>query len=146
MFVAQTDISPERPLTRASLVATDGSRSIRIEPGIIADGATWNDFLTPPEVTESATPTALTEPIRFDVFPAGAELGIEVYAGTQLASIIQGSAGLRGSPSRSRCHSRSSLPALVAVSFLARADRVALAPRGEVFRRAAISHDVLFRR
>ena len=88
----QTDISPERPLTRASLVAKDGSRSIRVEPGIVADGATWSDFLTPPRSTESATPTALTEPIMFDDFPAGAELGMEVYAGTQLAWIIESAA------------------------------------------------------
>ncbi len=146
MFVAQTDISPERPLTRASLVAKDGSRSIRMEPGIVADGTTWSDCLTPPQVTESATPTALTEPINFDDFPAGAELGIEVYAGTQLAWIIQGSAEAPRKPITLPVPLEVRLPALVAVSFVARADRVALAPRGEVFRRTAISHDVLFRR
>ena len=146
MYVAATDIAPERPLTRASLVAMDGSRSIRVEPGIAADGTTWNDFLTPPQVTESATPTALTEPIMFDDFPAGAELGIEVYAGTQLAWIIQSSARAPLEPIKLPVPLEVRLPALVAVSFLAKADRVVLAPRGEVFRRVAISHDVLFRR
>ena len=146
MYVAGTDISPERPLTRASLVARDGSRSIRVEPGIAGDGTTWSDFLTPPLVKESATPTSLTEPILFDDFPAGAELGIEVYAGTQLAWIILGSTRAPLDPVKLPVPLEVRLPALVAVSFVARADRVTLAPRGEIFRRTAVSHDVLFRR
>jgi|GEM_PF-2982307 len=146
MYVAATDIAPERPLTRASLVAKDGSRSIRVEPGIAANDTTWSDFLTPPQVTESATPTALTEPITFDDFPAGAELGIEVYAGTQLAWIIRGSTRAPLEPIKLPVPLEVRLPALVAVSFVAKAGRVDLAPRGEVFRRVAISHDVLFRR
>ena len=146
MYVTGADIAPERPLTRASLVATDGSRSIRVEPGILADGTTLNDFLAPPRITESATPTALTEPITFEDFPEGAELGIEVYAGTQLAWIIESAA--RGPVTRVvlPVTLEVRLPALVAVAFLAKADRGSLAPRGEVFRRLAISHDVLFRR
>ena len=146
MSVAAIDIAPERPLTRASLVARDGSRSIRVEPGIVADGTTWNDFLTPPQATEGAVPTALTEPILFDDFPEGAELGIEVYAGTQLAWLIQGSVRGRLQPVKLPVPLEVRLPALVAVSFLAKSGRVALAPRGEVYRRVAISHDVLFRR
>jgi hypothetical protein len=146
MYVAGTDIAPERPLTRASLVASDGSRSIRVEPGIVADGTIWNDFLVPPRITESATPTALTEPIAFDYFPAGAELGIEVYAGTQLAWIIESAARAPGERVVLPVPLEVRLPALVAVSVLAKADRASLAPRGEVFRRVAISHDVLFRR
>ena len=146
MYVAGTDISPERPLTRASLVAGDGSRSIRVEPGIAGDGTTWSDFLTPPVVKEGATPAALTEPILFEDFPDGAELEIEVYAGTQLAWIIRGSTRAPLDPVKLPVPLEVRLPALVAVSFVARADRVTLAPRGEVFRRTAFSHDVLFRR
>lgn len=146
MYVAGTDISPERPLTRASLVAKDGSRSIRVEPGIAGDGTTWSDFLTPPVVREGATPSALTEPILFEDFPVGAELGIEVYAGTQLAWIIEGSTRAPLDPVTLPVPLEVRLPALVAVSFVARADRATLAPRGEVFRRTAFSHDVLFRR
>ena len=72
--------------------------------------------------------------------------GIEVYAGTQLAWIIESAA--RGPVTRVvlPVTLEVRLPALVAVAFLAKADRASLAPRGEVFRRVAISHDVLFRR
>ena len=69
-----------------------------------------------------------------------------MYAGTQLAWIIRGSTRGPLDPIKLPVPLEVRLPALVAVSFLAKADRVSLAPRGEVFRRVAISHDVLFRR
>ncbi|MDB4935971.1 MAG: hypothetical protein JWP87_2943 [Labilithrix sp.] len=146
MSVAETDVAPERPLTRVSLVAADGSRSVRLEPGIAADGTTWSDFLAPPFVAASATPTALTDPIVVDDFPAGGELVMNVYAGTQLAWIIEGSARALDGPIVLPVPLEVRLPALVAVSFVARADRVDLPPRGEVYRRVSTSHDVLFRR
>jgi hypothetical protein len=146
MSVAETDIAPERPLTRVSILAADGSRSVRLEPGVAADGTTLNDFLAPPFVAANATPTALTEPIVIDDFPAGAELVMEVYAGTQLAWIIEGSARALDGPITLPVPLEVRLPALVAVSFVARTDRVDLAPRGEIYRRVSTSHDVLFRR
>jgi hypothetical protein len=146
MSVAETDIAPERPLTRVSIVASDGSRSVRLEPGIAADGTTFGDFLAPPFVTANATPTALTDPIVIDDFPAGAELVMEVYAGTQLAWIIEGSARAVDGPIKLPVPLEIRLPALVAMSFVARTDRVDLPPRGEVYRRVSTSHDVLFRR
>lgn len=146
MYLAETDIAPERPLTRASLVAGDGSRSIRIEPGVAPDGATWSEFLLPPMATPSPAPIALTDPITFGYFPPGADIGIEVYAGTQLAWIIEGSAQPPTAPIKLPVPLEVRLPALVAVSFIARTDRVPLAPRGDIYRRTAISRDVIFRR
>lgn len=149
MFVAATDIAPERPLTRVSLVAADGSRSVRVEPGIVADATTMRDFLLPPLVVAGPAPAGLNEPITFDDFPAGAELAVEIYAGPQLAWVITG-------PARDASRARGPLtlphpveirmPALVVASFSARTDRLDLAPRGEIYRRVSISRDVLFRR
>lgn len=149
MAVAETDLAPERALTRTSLVASDGSRSVRVEPGVVPDGTTFDDFLTPPRIVAGIAPTGLNEPILVGDFPAGAELGIEVFAGPQLAWVIT-------APARDASHARDAitlpvpleirLPALVAASFSAKSGPVALAPRGEVFRRVSISHDVLFRR
>ena len=145
MTVAQTDIAPERPLTRVSLVAPDGSRSLRFEPGIVADGAIWNDFPVPPFVSEASR--SLGEPLPLEDFPAAADLLVEIYAGTQLAWIISGPpGGLREKSVTVPSPLEIRLPALVVASFIAQMDREVLAPRGEVFRRVAISRDVLMRR
>lgn len=149
MAVAETEIAPERPLTRVGLVASDGSRSVRLEPGVAAEGTTFDDFLAPPRIVAGISPTGLNEPILVEAFPAGAELAIEVFAGPQLAWVIT-------APARDAARARDPihvpvpleirLPALVAVAFSARTDHVPLAPRGEVFRRVSFSRDVLFRR
>jgi hypothetical protein len=145
MTVAQTDIAPERPLTRVSLVAPDGSRSLRFEPGIVADGATWNDFPVPPFVSEASR--SLAEALPLDDFPAAADLVVEIYAGTQLAWIISGPpGGLREKSVTLPSPLEIRLPALVVASFIAQMDREVLAPRGEIFRRVAVSRDVLMRR
>lgn len=144
MALAETEIAPERPLTRASLVAGDGSRSVRVEPGVVADGTTWSDFPLPPFVAEATR--VFTDPLPLDDFPAGADLGIEVYAGTQLAWILSGPPGGPRGPVSLPAPLEVRLPQLVAISILAQMDRVVLAPRGAIYRRVAISRDVLVRR
>ena len=146
LSVATTDIAPERPFTRASFVAPDGARSVRFEPGVVADGATWNDFLTPAFVAAAASPPALSEPLPLDDFPPGADLLVEVYAGTQLAWSITGPpGGLRG-PITLPVPLEIRLPALVAVSISARTELLTRTTRGDLYRRVATTRDVLYRR
>lgn len=145
MTVADVDIAPERPLTRVALVAADSSRSVRIEPGIAADGAVWKDFPLPPFVPEASR--SLADPLPLDDFPDGADLVVEVYGGNDLGWRIFGPpGGLRDRTVKLPSPLEIRLPALVAVSILARTERVALPPRGEVFRRTAITRDVVMRR
>lgn len=146
LSVAVTDIAPERPFTRASFVAADGARSVRFEPGVAAEGATWNDFLTPAFVAAAASPPPLSEVLPLGDFPAGADLLVEVYAGTQLAWSITGPpGGLRG-PVTLPAPLEIRLPALVAVSISARTDLLTRTSRGDLYRRVATTRDVLYRR
>jgi hypothetical protein len=148
MNVAQTDITPERVSTRASVIAPDGSTSIRTELGVVPDGMRWNDFLSPmPVVDGNAT---LAEPISLAGFPPGADLRLEIYAAAQLVWV------LRGPPGGLHADSVTMPPPLgidfpvtvqvVAVSVAALADRVELPPHGELYRRVAISRDLTRRR
>jgi len=145
MTVAQTDIAPERPLTRASLSAPDGSQAVRIEPGIVADGTTWNDFPIPPFVPEASR--SLADPLPLDDVPENADLAVEIYAGPQLAWLITGPpGGLRDKVVTLPPPLEIRLPALVAASFLVQLDHVMHTPRGDVYRRVAVSRDVVMRR
>ena len=143
--VAQTDIAPERPLTRAALFVPDGSQSIRIEPGVVADLTTWNDFPLPLFVAEASR--SLADPLPLDDVPANADLLVEIYAGDQLAWVISGPpGGLREKVVTLPPPLEIRLPALVAVSLLVQMDHVTHSPRGEVYRRVAVSRDVIMRR
>lgn len=146
MSVVTTDIAPERPITRALLVAPDGSRSVRFEPGVVADATTWSDFLTPALVAAKPSPAPLSERLPLDGFPPGADLLVEIYAGKELVWVVTGPpGGLRG-PVALPAPLELRLPALVAVSISARMDPVALNGGGEIYRRIATSPDVLYRR
>jgi hypothetical protein len=146
--VAQTDISPERISTRASLIAPDGSRSIRTELGIVADGARWSDFLSPMPVADSQA--SLAEPISLAGFPPGADLRLEVYAADQLVWILEGPpGGPHGNAITMPPPFGIDFPVsvqLVAVSILAQVDRVELPPHGALYRHVAISRDLILRR
>jgi hypothetical protein len=146
--VAQTDIAPERVTTSASIVAPDGSASLRTELGIAADHTVWSDFLLP--ATVDSVNRSIADPVPLAGFPAGADLRMEVYAADQLVWV------LHGPPGGTRADSVTLPPSLgidfpisvqlVALSVIAQADRVALPPHGELYRRVAISHDVTLRR
>jgi hypothetical protein len=145
MTVAQTDIAPERTITRASLLAPDGSQSIRVEQGVVADLTTWKDFPLPPFVAEASR--SLADPLPLDDVPAGADLLVEIYAGDQLAWIISGPpGGLREKVVTLPPPLEIRLPALVAASLIAQMDHVTRSPRGEIYRRVAVSRDVVMRR
>jgi hypothetical protein len=149
MAVAETSLAPERPLTRVALVAADGSRSVRVEPGVVPEGTVFDDFLPPPQIKAGTAPTGLNEPIELVDFPADASMEIEVFAGPQLAWVITAparDAARAQEPIRLPVPLEIRLPALVSATFSARVDAAALPPRGEVYRRVSTSHDVLFRR
>ncbi len=146
MSVATTEIAPERPITRALLVAPNGSRSVRFEPGVVADATTWSDFITPALVAAPPSPPPLSVRLPLDDFPPGADLLVEIYAGKELVWVITGPpGGLRG-PVTLPVPLELRLPALVAVSISARMDPVPLNGGGEIYRRIATSPDVLYRR
>jgi hypothetical protein len=65
--VAQTDIAPERVTTSASIVAPDGSVSIRTELGIAADQTVWSDFLFP--ATVDSVNRSIADPVPLAGFP-----------------------------------------------------------------------------
>jgi hypothetical protein len=89
MTVADTDITPERVVTRVVLVAPDGSRSTRTEPGIVADGTTLRDFLLPVAVPDGVR--SQRAPIALDRFPEGAALSIEVISAGEIGWILESS-------------------------------------------------------
>ena len=148
MNVARTDITPERVSTRASVLAPDGSQSIRTELGVVADGARWSDFLFPMPVSD--TNSSIADPIPLAGFPPGADLRMEVYAAAQVVWVLQGPpGGPRGDSITMPPPLGIDFPVsvqLVAVSILAQADRVELPPHGELYRRVAISRDLTRRR
>ena len=147
---AQTDIAPERVLTRATLVAPDGSRSVRVEQGVVADAAVWTDFVLPPTVVAPDASRSLNDPLTLDRFPPGADLTIEIGAGGQLSWILVGPPGgprdksIRIPPDPGVFSSTDVQVLSVAIS--ARLDRVALPPHGEIFRRASTSRPILVRK
>lgn len=141
MRVAETDIGSEHALTMSTLTAPDGSRSVRFDPGVAADGATLADFLPPLVVGQASR--SITDPIPLDGFPAGADLVVEVYAGGQLGWLVLGPPGGSKSPAfvlPAPLEIR--FPELVALAIEARADPINLPPRGAFHRRVATSRDV----
>jgi hypothetical protein len=147
MNVAQTDITPERVSTRASVLAPDGSTSTRTELGIVADGARWNDFLFPMPVQDANA--TIAEPIPLAGFPAGADLRLDVYAAGQLVWILRGPPGAHGETVTMPPPLGIDFPVsvqVVSVSIVAQADRVELPPHGELYRRVAVSRDLIRRR
>lgn len=148
MSVADTDVSPERVMTRAAIVAPDGTTALRYELGVVPDGTVWNDFLAPTAVDDANR--SLADPIPLTGFPAGADLRLEVYAAGQLVWI------LHGPPGGPRAANVVLPPPfgidfsvsvqLVALSIVAESDRLPLPPHGELYRRVTISRDMTLRR
>jgi len=140
-----TDIAPERPLTQAVLIAPDGSRSVRTEQGIAAEGTNWNDFAAPPTVRDPDAPRTARDPIPLDGFPPGAELTVRVLAGGQLFWIQYGPPGGPRASSFTipyRDEIASTDVQVFAVSVVAQSDRVDLPSYGSFYRRAASSRDL----
>ncbi|MBS2012039.1 MAG: hypothetical protein JST00_04080 [Deltaproteobacteria bacterium] len=148
MGLVDVDIAPERPLTRASITAGDGSRSIRIEPGIAADGATFTDFLLPPTVVEASR--SLADAIPLDGVPKGADLRIDVYAAGQLLWVLESPPGGLASPTLK-------LPApagivlstdvqVFGLALNALVDPIPLSSSTKVYRRSSVSREILVRR
>jgi hypothetical protein len=148
MSVAETDISPERVVTRAAMIAPDGTTALRFELGVVPDGTVWSDFLAPTPVDDANR--SISDPIPLGGFPAGADLRLEVYAAGQLVWILHGPpGGPRASTVVMPPPFGIEFPVavqLVALSIVAEADRVPLPPHGELYRRVAISRDVTLRR
>jgi hypothetical protein len=148
MALAETDISPERLITQASMTAPDGSSSRRSELGIIEDGVAWIDFLPAPSVPDASR--KLTDAIPLPDFPDGADLRVEVFAAGQLVWILHGhSGGLREKgfilPTLFGLRFSADVQ-LLAVSLAAEVDRVLLPPHGEFYRRVSTSRDITLRR
>lgn len=140
-----TDIAPERPLTQALLIAPDGSRSVRTEQGIAAEGTNWNDFAAPPTVRDPDAPRTARDPIPLDGFPPGAELTVRVFAGGQLFWILYGPPGGPRASSFTipyRDEVASTDVQVFAVSVVAQSDRVDLPSYGSFYRRTASFRDL----
>jgi hypothetical protein len=142
--VAETDIAPERVVTRASLVSPDGARSIRYELGVLADGAAVRDYLAPVRVKGEYQ--SFASPIPLDGFPEGAELVVEILIADRIAWVLHGPPGPAPPTLTLQVPLEVDLPTLLVATITARADRVALAPRGEVFRRVSVSRDLVLTR
>ncbi|HVH43273.1 MAG TPA: hypothetical protein VM925_13050 [Labilithrix sp.] len=145
--LVETDVTPERLLSDAVLIAADGSQSTRTEQGTMADGMVWKDFALPPSIPDADASRTVRDPIPLDGFPAGADLVAKVYAGGgQLLWILNGPpGGPRGKtftiPYRDEVASVDIQ--LFALSLSARMDRVPLASRGEFYRYTSTFRDVL---
>lgn len=148
MGVVDVDIAPERPVTRAVMTAADGSRSIREELGIAADGSTIGDFLLPPSVVDASR--SLADPIPLDGFPPGADLRVDVYAAGQLVWILEGPPGGLREPALKLPPPTgivlSTDVQVFGLSLTALADPISLEPSGEIHRRSSVSREVLVRR
>jgi hypothetical protein len=149
MKLAETDVSPERLVTQAVLVAPDGSRSLRAEPGIVPSGVVWSDFAAPPSIPDPDASRTIRDAIPLDGFPAGADLLAEVRAGGQLVWVLHGPPG--GPRAKTfavpyRDEIASTDVQVFALSLAARTDRVALPLRGEFHRHASVSRDIKLRK
>lgn len=149
MGVVDVDIAPERPVTRAVITAADGSRSVRVEQGVAADGATIAEFLAPPTVVEASR--SLADPLPLAGVPRGLDVRVDVVAGGQLVWVLE-------SPPGGLREDTLNLPAALGlfalptdvqvfgVTLTALADRVSLEPHGELYRRSSVSREILVRR
>lgn len=147
--VVDTDVSPERPVSQALLTRPDGSQSLRIEPGPMQDGQVWKDFAAPPEVVDPDASRTVKDPIAVEGIPDGAELQARLYAGGKLVWIVNGPPA--ASPSRTftipyRDEVTSVDVQVFALSVSARSGRVALSPRGEVYKATSTFRDVTLRK
>lgn len=148
LSVAETDLAGEHAVTRAAITAADGSRSIRTELGIVADGTSLADFLPPPTIPEASRQQ--TESIPLADFPAGADLRVEVIAGGKLGWVLVGpQGGFRAGAEKAIAlpkFFRVTFPRLIAVTIAAQADPYAVTTTRQLYRRAAVSRDVLLGR
>lgn len=147
--VVDTDISPERLVSRAVLTAADGSQSVRTEQGPMADGTVWKDFALPPTIPDPDAPRTIRDPIPLDGFPSGADLVAKVYAAGQLFWILYGPPG--GPHGKTfaipyRDEAGSADVQLFALSLIAEKERVELAPHGELYRYSSTFRDVALRK
>ena len=146
VVLADTDLGGERLVTSATWVSFDGAVSRRSELGIATDGATLDGFLPPPVVAGASR--RITDPIVVERLPPDADVRVEVFGGGQLFWI------LRGPPLRG---GRLVLPPPFGLSFTtdvqvlalriaAETDRIDIPPHQELYRRVAVSRDILVRR
>lgn len=146
--VVDVDIAPERPITRAVLIAADGSRSIRVERGVAADGSTIGEFLLPPRVADASR--SLADPIPLDGFPSGADLRVDVYAAGQLIWVLEGPPGGLREPTLKLPQPTgivlSTDVQVFGLTLSALADPISLEPSGEIHRRSSVSREILVRR
>lgn len=145
LSVADTDLAGERALTRAVVIARDGSRSIRTELGVPSVDRTFGDLPSPPTVPEASR--LMTEPIPLSDFPGGADLRVEMIAGGKLGWVLVGPRGGLGKDSIALPPMfRVVFPRLVAVTIAAESDPVELGSHRRFYRRVAVSRDVLLHR
>lgn len=147
--VAETDIAPERLLSRAILTGPDGSQSVRAEQGAMPDGFVWSDFPVAPSVVEPDASRTVRDPIVLEGFAPGAELTARVYAGGGLLWILHGPpGGLRAKsftiPYRDEVKSVD--VQIFALSVTAESDLVRLPRGGDFHRRTSTFRDVILRR
>lgn len=144
-----TDVGAERLVTEAVLVAPDGARSSRAEPGSLTEGTVLRDFPPPPTVPDPEGSRTVRDPIPLSGFPAGKDLLARLYAGGQLFWILESPpGGLRAAslvvPYRDEIAATD--VQVFALRLTALEDRVDLPTRGVVHRKASTSRDVPLRK
>jgi hypothetical protein len=147
MTVAETDIAPDTPLTTAVLVAPDGSRSVRTEPGVLADGASLDGFVLPPVIADVSR--SLRDPIAVERLPPDADVRIDVFAGNQLMWVLTSPPGGLRTPTLVMPASPTRFTAditLLALTVTVQLERTVLPSGTVVHRREATSRDVIVRR
>jgi hypothetical protein len=148
MTVADANIEPESTITSVVLTAFDGSRSVRTERGVLADGAKIDNFLIPPTIVEASR--TIQDAIPIERINAGTDVHVDVFAGNQLLWVLDGPIGRLRKPALN-------LPApfgvtftvdvnLFAITITARADGTQLPSGKMIWGREATSRDVLVRR
>jgi hypothetical protein len=147
--LAETDISPERPITQAVLVAPDGSRTYRTEVGVASAGTSWTDFPMPPTVVNPDAARFITDAIPLDGFPQGADLVVQVLADGQLFWLLYGPPGGPKEPSFTLPRQDIAVDKdvkLYALSLAAKTDRVDLPVHGTIYRKMAVFRDIEVRK
>lgn len=151
--LVDTDVAPERTLTRVVLTAADGSQSIRSELGPMTEGVVWKDFPVPPSIASPDSTRTVRGEIPLEGFPAGADLLVEVHAGGSLLWILYGPPG--GPQAKSftvpyRDEVGELFVQSFALSLSARKERVALPGpargRGDFYRYTSTFRDILLRK
>lgn len=144
-----TSIAPETAITTTTLVAADGARLTRVDQGIATDGARVDGFLTPLAAIPDAS-RKVGDPIpNVERPPPGATMKIEVFANEQLVWVLDTPTGGLTTSSVTLPKPAISFSAdvtLLAIVIVVEADPVVLPSGKVIYRRSAMSRDIIVRR